>query len=269
MSTLVWHKLEESTYEAGVSKGVLYKPNGSGVPWNGLISMEDGTSTELEPLYFDGVKYDDVITVGDFSGVLRAYTYPDEFLECEGIIEDQTGFQLTAQGPSRFGLSYQTRIGDGISQDAGYKLHVLYNLTAVPAQKTYQTISDSPEAVEFEWQITAIPEEVGYYRPTAHVIFDSRRLDPFLLADVEAVLYGDEEREATLPTLQGLSAFVRKWERFVVVDNGDGTWTAGSGLEGVITMLDADRFQINTDTATYLSSDEYQMESSEKNEEDL
>ena len=126
MTTLVWDQIGERSFETGVSKGVFYKANGYGVPWNGLTSMEESTEVEIEPLYYDGVKYDNVVTLGDFSGVLRAYTYPDEFLECEGILEDQSGFQVTSQPPSKFGLSYQTKVGNDLDQNAGFKLHILY-----------------------------------------------------------------------------------------------------------------------------------------------
>lgn len=269
MGSLVWDQLGDRLYETGISKCVLYKDDGFGVAWNGVISVDEDTGGEVEPIYFDGVKINDIVTLGDFSGTLRAFTYPDEFLYYEGTLEDQMGFYVTNQPQSKFGMSYRTESGDDATGLSGYKIHLLYNLTAIPAQRSYKTMGLDVGPVEFEWNITSIPEDIENFRPTAHVILDSRRMDPNLLMDIEDILYGDEDREGHLPSLKGFATFIRKWDRLIVTDNGDGTWTAESSVEGVITMLDPTTFEITTDSATYLDADTYTIESSEKNEEDL
>lgn len=270
MPALVWDSIGERTFEAGVSKGVLYQTDGLGVAWNGLISIEEQATDEVEPVHFDGVKFNDIVTIGDFAATLRAFTYPEEFLEYEGILQDQTGFYVTNQRPSRFGLSYQTNIGDDLhSIESGYKIHVLYNLTAVPSAINYQTLSMDVAPIEFEWTISGIPEEVDYFLPSAHVIFDTREMDPYLLKDLEEILYGSEDEEARLPPLQGLATFIRKWDRLIITDFGDGTWEAYSPIDEVIIMLDSTTFQIDSDTAVYLDADTYEISSSEKNEEDV
>lgn len=270
MSELVWDQVGDRLYETGVSKGVLYKDDGVGVAWNGLIAIEHEVPTEVEPVYFDGIKFNDIVTMGDCTAVLRAFTYPDEFQYYEGTLKDQTGFYVMNQRQSRFGLSYQTKIGDDINGiDAGYKIHVMFNLTAVPAQTSYETIGEDLEPIEFEWSITSIPEEIENYRPTAHIIFNSLEMDPNLLRDVEEILYGSETNEPRLPSLKSLATFIRKWDRLIITENVDGTWTAESNVEGIITMLDDTTFQIVSDTATYLDADTYEISSSEKNEEDI
>lgn len=270
MSTLVWDRVGDKTYETGISKGVLYKSDGDGVPWNGLVSIDVGNDTGVEAVYFDGVKFNDVVTVGDFQAKLKAYTYPEEFLYYEGTIKDQTGFYLTGQRPSRFGLSYQTKVGDDVGgTESGYKIHLLYNLTAVPSDTTYETMSLDASPIEFEWDLTAVPEEVEFFRPTAHVILDSRTMDESLLRDVEDILYGNEEHGAHLPRLQALATFLRGWQRLIITDNGDGTWTATSTVPGVITMLDSETFQIDSDAATVVDPDTYTITSTDKNEDDL
>jgi hypothetical protein len=270
MAVLVWDQVGDRLYETGVSKGVLYKNDSIGVPWNGLTAVEESVSNEVEPVYFDGIKFDDIVTIGDFSAVLRAFTYPDEFLYYEGTMEDQDGFFITNQPLSKFGLSYQTKIGNDIAGiDSAYKIHILYNLTAIPSTTVYSTIGETLEPLEFEWTISAIPEDIETFRPTAHVIFDSRKMNPHLLQDIESILYGDEETEPHLPSLKGLSAFIRKWNRLIITDNGDGTWTATSNEEGIITMLDGITFQIVSDTAEYIDADTYTISSSDKNEEDV
>ncbi len=269
MSAVVWDQIGDRIFETGLDRGVLYFPGGGGVPWNGLTSLDQKTSTTVEPIYYDGVKFNDIIIAGDWSGTLKAYTYPDEFLEFEGIIEEQSGLYIAEQPQKLFHLSYRTRVGDDINGVNGYKLHLLWNLTAIASTKTYETLSLNVSPTEFEWSLTSVPEDIDKYRPTAHIIFDTRKFDPLLLADLEDILYGSDTNEPTMPSLKGIVSFIRKWERVVIQDNGDGTWTATSSFEGYITMLDATTFQIDGAEVTYLDADTYQISSSEKNEEDI
>lgn len=271
MSTLVWDQLGDRSYESGVSKGVLYQENGDGVAWNGLTSVQESIDTSVDPVHFDGVKFNDLVTIGDFNGVIHAFTYPDEFLYYEGTIEDQTGFYITGQPHSRFGLSYQTEIGnDTTGPNSGYKIHILYNLTAVTSDTVYETLSLDSSPIEFEWTITSVPEDIESFQPTAHVILDSRKVDPSLLNDIEDILYGSDDNEPHLPSLQALATYIRSWNRLIVVDNGDGTWTATADDDlDIITMLDDITFQIVSDTAVYLDADTYTITSSDKNEGDI
>jgi hypothetical protein len=270
MAKLEWDQIGERWYEAGISKGVLYKSDGYGVPWNGLISVDEKSVDSNESVYYDGIRINDVVTVGDFVGVLRAFCYPEEFFHYEGTIKDQTGFFVYNQAKSRFGLSYQTLIGNDIDGlDRAYKIHLLYNLTALPADKTYQTLADTIEPMEFEWDISGIPEDIDLFRPTAHVSISSLDLDPNLLKDIEDIIYGTEDNDAYLPSLKGLATFIRKWERLIITDIGDGLWTAESPVDGVIEMINETTFQITSDTAIYLNADTYEISSSEKNEEDI
>jgi hypothetical protein len=263
MTRLVWDQAGERVYENGVSQGVFYNSDSVGIPWNGLVSVERINNDSVDPLYFDGQKYADVVTIGDFEGRLKAFTYPDEFLEYEGIAAWRDGFYLADQTKSRFGLSFKTEINNDQGPQVGYRLHLLYNLIAIPSNTVYETLSLDSEPIDFEWDISAIPEDVDRFRPTAYVIIDSRKIDPFLLQDIENIIYGTDEADPLLPDLNGLITFVQKWGRFVVVDNGDGTWTASSPLEGVITMLDETTFQIDTETAVFIDSESYTLESSD------
>jgi hypothetical protein len=270
MAELVWDQIGDRTYETGVSKGVLYEADGHGVSWNGLTSLEESISSTSTAVYFDGIKFNDIVTPGDFSAVMRAFTYPEEFLKYEGTREEQEGLYILQQPQQRFGLSYQTIIGDDINGvSAGYKIHILYNLTALPSNRAYQTLALDVTPLEFEWTISAIPEELDNYRPTAHIIFDSTKIDPNLLADIEDILYGSEDNDAHLPPLKGFISFIRKWDRLIITGHGNGTWTAESDIEGVIIMLDETTFQIESDTVVWLDADTYQISSSDKNEEDI
>ncbi len=269
MGALVWDEIGDRFYEVGVSKGVFYKEDKLGVPWNGLIAVEENNNTSLDPIYFDGNKFNDIVTLGDFSATIRAFTYPDEFLHYQGLVQDQFGFYISNQMPRMFGLSYQTRIGNDVSGDVGYKIHILYNLTAIPPTISYESINDELDPIEFEWEVSSIPEPIENFRPTAHVILDSRKLDPFMLLDIESILYGSEEEDAHLPSLKSLSTFIRNWSRLLISTDGHGIWTAYARDEGVIVMVDETTFEITTDTAEFISEDEYTISSSEREDGDI
>lgn len=257
MTTLLWDEVGTRFYEAGVDRGVLYSADGTAVPWNGLISVtEQSSGSGGSPVYFDGVKYADIVVLGDFAATIKAYTYPDEFLAFEGVLEVGNGLFVVNQKPTRFGLSYRTRISSDLDADEGYKIHLLYNLLATPSQKDYQTLSEEGSAIEFEWNITAVPGEVPGFRPSAHVIFDTRRMSPILLQDIEETLYGNDFDDARLPPISTLTTFVGSWVIIRITDNGDGTWTA-EGPDDLITMLDSTTFQIIQANAEYLDADTY------------
>lgn len=257
MTAITWDEVGTRVYEAGVDRGVLYLPDGGGVPWSGLISVsEKPPSSAGTPVYFDGMKYGESLALGDFSAALRAYTYPDEFLEFEGVADAGNGMYLANQRPLRFGLSYRTKVGNDTEGDeAGYKIHVIYNLTAIPSQKMYSTRPDGSVS-SFEWTVSAIPEVVPGFRPTAHVIFDTRKMTDLLISDIERTLYGDEITEPRLPAISTLVAFISDWVVIRITDNNDGTWTA-EGPDDLITMLDATSFQIIQANAVYLDADTY------------
>lgn len=211
MAAIVWDDIGKRFFEAGVSKGVFYDYEGNGVGWNGLTSVEVSTPASVEAIYFDGVKINDFVTTGDFSGTMKAFTYPEEFLPYEGVYHDVDGFYITDQPTNRFGLSYQTRIGNDVDGvDYGYKIHLLYELTAIPASRSFDTLSDQTEPIEFEWAITGIPQDIDNFRPTAHVIISSNKFDSYLLKDIEDTLYGTQYEDPILPPLKTLNTIIRE-----------------------------------------------------------
>lgn len=230
MTKLVWDQVGDRVYQAGLEKGVIYLNNGDAIPWNGLTSVVEHPDKEASPVYFDGMKVQDVVVLGDFSANLKAITYPDEFIELEGLAKVRNGVFLGDQAPQVFDLSYRTLIGndvDGI--DAGYKIHIIYNVTAIPNDKPYSTISQDPSLSLFDWDIYAVPEEISGHRPTAHVILDSRNMDPWLLEDIETKLYGSEFTQPELPSISELISYMAGWYRWKVTDLGDGTYKLESG----------------------------------------
>lgn len=201
---LVWDKTGERLYETGVSKGVLYpQTSGSypkGVAWNGLTAVTESPSgAEATPLYADNIKYLNLVSAEEFGATIEAYMYPDEFAACNGESELAAGVSIGQQARTPFGLSYQTKIGNDIDTEAGYKIHIIYGALAAPSEKAYATVNDSPEAITFSWEVTTTPVEVTGLKPTASLVIDSTKVDAAKLAELEKVLYGDEESEARLP----------------------------------------------------------------------
>lgn len=258
MPKLVWDKVGERIYETGLDRGVLYLPDGSAVPWNGLTAVVESFDKESSPVYYDGSKINDLIVLGDFNASMKAVTYPDEFVEIEGMAKRRRGLYYADQPGKTFGLCYRVLVGNDLEGEAvGYKLHILYNVTATPNDKTYASLSDSPSLVEFEWNITAVPEEIEGFRPTAHIVLDSRDLDPWLLEDIEDKLYGSTAAEASLIPMQDLITFIDEWFRVKIVDNGDGTWTATSLRDSFIHFGADGWFEIVGVNAVYLDDDTF------------
>jgi len=163
-----------------------------------------------------------------------------------------------------------SKVGSDLkANEAGYKIHLLWNLTALPGHRQFQTLAMDTTPLEFEWTLSSVPEDIENFRPTSHAVIDSRKIDAELLADIEGILYGDVDHDARLPPLKGFATWIRGWQRLIITDHGDGTWSAESPVAGQIIMLDDTTFQIQTETANYLDADTYNIWSSEKNEDDI
>ena len=216
MAKLVWDQSGQKFFETGVSNGVLYVSDGQGgykkgVAWNGLISVaENPSGAESNPVYADNIKYLNVISAEEFGATIEAYTYPDEFMECDGSAQVVAGVNIGQQARKSFGICYRTRVGNDVAGDnLGYKIHVIYNCQASPSGKTYSTVNESPEAITFSWEVTTTPVPVEGFRPTATVVFDSTKLDANKMSAVENALYGTASAESNLPPIEELLALVQ------------------------------------------------------------
>lgn len=203
---LTWDDTGKRFYETGVKKGVLYVQDESGeyptgVAWNGLTAVTESPSgAEATPLYADDIKYLNLYSVEEFGATIEAYTYPDEFAQCDGSAELVKGVKIGQQKRKSFGLSYVTTKGNDIDGNAhGYLIHLVYGCMASPSEKSYATINDSPEAITFSWELTTTPVAVSGFEPTATIVIDSKTADPIKLADFEKILYGSETAAAKLP----------------------------------------------------------------------
>jgi hypothetical protein len=208
MAELVWDDIGERFYETGINHGVLYVVDpqtglyGDGVAWNGLISIaEKPSGAEPTPLYADNIKYLTLVSAEEFGATIEAYTYPDEFAECDGSYESSDGLFIGQQTRKKFGLVYKTLMGNDVSGNAlGYKLHIIYGALAAPSEKSYSTINDSPEAITFSWEITTSPIEITGFLPAATLVIDSTKADATKLAALEDTLFGTYLTDPTLPS---------------------------------------------------------------------
>ena len=198
MSKLVWDNTGERLYETGVSKGVLYIPTegvySKGVAWNGLTAVTESPSgAEATPLYADDIKYLNLMSNEEFGCTIEAYTYPDEFAECDGSASLSDGVYIGQQARKTFGFCYRTVLGnDTENNDHGYKLHLIYGCLAAPSEKSYATINDSPEAITFSWEVSTTPVNVTGHKPTACITIDSTKVNPAKLTELENKLYGTD-----------------------------------------------------------------------------
>lgn len=197
MAKIVWDKSSERLYETGVKNGVLYVQGTGGtytkgVAWNGLASVTESPSgAEPTPLYADDIKYLNLLSTEEFGATIEAYTYPDEFAECDGSKSIATGVYIGQQARKTFGMCYKTTLGnDTEGNDHGYKLHIIYGALAAPSEKAYETINDSPEAITFSWEISTTPVNVKGSKPTATIVIDSTKANPEKLAALEVILFG-------------------------------------------------------------------------------
>ena len=207
MSKIAWDETGKRFYEAGADRGVLYKYDsklstyGEGVAWNGLTNVSQSPSgAESSAMYADNIKYANLKSNEDFGGTIEAYTYPDEFAECDGSAEIAPGVNIGQQNRSKFGFAYRTKIGNDVDGvDHGYKIHLVYGAEANPSEKSYGTINESPEAITLSWEFSTTPVNVNGFKPTAHVEIDSTKTTAEKMKALEDILYGTAEVAARLP----------------------------------------------------------------------
>lgn len=203
---LKWDQTGERFFETGVDRGVLYILNegiyDSGFVWNGLVSLNQNRSgVEVTPFYVDGIKYLNLISLEEFEATIKAFTYPDEFAQFDGVEEMYEGLYINQQRrKTGFGLAYRTMVGSDVwGSDRHYKLHLIYNALATPSEITYETLDDSPDASIFSWDIQTTPIEVSGYQHTSYLVVDSTKTNAYTLWVLEDILYGNDTNEPRLP----------------------------------------------------------------------
>ena len=201
MTRVMWNAVGERTFEAGVDQGILFIEGIDGVPWNGLVAVSESPSGgKITPYYIDGIKYLNHVASEEFEATIEAYTYPEEFAQCEGTTLVNAGLFATQQPKKSFGLAYRTKVGNDVDGvDYAYKIHLVYNAMAEPTDRPNNTISDSVDPFNFSWDIVTKPPTFTGYKPTAHFMMDSREVPPSLMTQIEDILYGSVGVGSRLP----------------------------------------------------------------------
>ena len=213
-AALSWDETGEKLYETGVDHGVLYPMGqngyGTGVAWNGLTGVtETPSGAEATKLYADNIKYLEIRSAEEFGGTIEAYTYPDEWAECDGSAALIAGVYAGQQPRKVFGLCYRTVLGNDVDLDKhGYKLHIVYGCTASPSERSYATINDSPEAITFSWEFSSVPVPVTNHKPVSCITIDSTKVDATKLKNLEDKLYGVSTDSTANPAVAGSAAYL-------------------------------------------------------------
>ena len=262
MPRISWGDTGARFYEIGVDRGVLYPPTGPGVAWNGLTAVNESPSGgEERSFYLDGVMYLQIPAAEEFEGTVEAFTYPDEFAQCDGSAQPFSGLFVTRQPRRPFGLSYRTYVGnDSGGMENAYKIHIIYNALAAPSNRGNATVGDSMNPSNFSWNIKTKPAVVPGYKNTAHLVIRSDTATPRALSTLEDMLYGTPDEAARLPTPAEILNLFEFDFGIIVTDNGNGTFTVTAPGD-VITFLDATTFQITAPSAVFIDADSYTISS--------
>lgn len=265
MTRLVWGTPGARIFETGIDQATLYPMLGDGVPWIGVTSVKESPSGgDVEAFYVDGVKYLNQVEGQEYTSTLEAYTYPDEFAECDGTVwEEGLGYDEQPRKP--FNLSYRTTIGDDLQGiDRGYRLHLIFNAIATPSDRDYKTLGASIETVDFSWSLSTTPVRIPGKKATSHLILDSRTTNEVLLETLEDILYGTETTAARFPTADEIiELYNREWPRhdgLLVIDNKDGTYSI-SGPDEVVSFLGDFKYQISSEGVVPAGPDTYTITS--------
>lgn len=205
MTKLVWGSTGQRFYEAGADRGVLFVDS-LGYAWNGLKAVRENPSGgEPRPFYMDGIKYLNLSAAEEFAAQIEAFNAPAEFAACDGTQQPYAGLFITHQPRKSFGLSYRTLVGNDVDNlEHGYKLHIVYNALAKPQNRDNATLNTSPDPMNLSWDIETTPPPISGFRPTAHIVIDSRNTPPVKLEAIEAILYGTDDTAPRLPTIAEL-----------------------------------------------------------------
>jgi hypothetical protein len=202
MAKLKWDAENQRKVEYGLSKGVLYPRGGPGVAWNGLTAVsEKPKGGDIVKLYADNVQYATLRSFETYEATIEAYTYPEEFAQCDGSVKVTDGVKIGQQKRKPFDFCYRTEIkvaSDSV-YDQPYKLHLVFNATASPSERNYQTLNTSPEATSLSWDIQTMPFIINGHTGASTLVIDSTEVDRIKLEALESILYGLDGEPPRMP----------------------------------------------------------------------
>lgn len=233
MTRLDWNLDQDMLRKGGVSHGVIYISD-QALVWNGLMSVEEVvTGGEITSYYFDGVKTLDMMNGEDYSATVHAYVCPEP-------VEESDVFDFT----------YQT----------DREIHLIWNVSSVSDTKNWVTVAGNSTPSEFGWYFFTKPVDIPYAKPTAHLIVNTAEAKPAALAELLVLLYGDDDTNPQLPSAEEVIAIFENYATLVVINHGDGTWTA-TGPDEIFEFPTSTSFAITWPSVIYIADDEYTISS--------
>lgn len=239
MARLTWDNIGERFYETGSSHAVLFPIRDSydetnktdydkGVAWNGFTGCDESPDgADNTKKYANNDEYVSFRAKESLNFTIKAFTYPDEWKACDGrrSTTDVPGFTVGQQVRKKFGFCYETIKGNDLQENDYAKIyHIYYGCTASPSDKSYETVNDSPDNVEFSWECSTTPvtilktsvlgQDLGLDRDIKMVSIeiDSSKLKAEQITALEAKLYGIEgpnTGDATLPRPEELYNIIK------------------------------------------------------------
>lgn len=247
---VTWNAPEARFFDTGLDRGVLYPKGNDAVPWNGLTSVDEEGGEGAQAYYIDGRPFLFVPKPKEYKATIKAYTYPDAFSQIMGLAEVADGMYLDSQIGESFDLSYRTLVGNGIEgADHGYKIHLVYNATVTPQSLSYESVSNSINPSTFSWEIQAVPVAIQGFRPTAHIVIDTRHMSQNRINAVESIIYGTEIKAPSMPSPQIIFDLLNFGDSIIVTDKGNGTFTVEGSYDNVY-MLDDGTFRVENINGT-------------------
>lgn len=240
MARINWSTKGMPLVSYGLDRGVLYPKNGHGIPWDGLISVENDESGSTRGYFVDGNKYATRANSSDYVATVSVYTYPPV------LDENYTGF----------GFSYRTMLGDGDN----YLIHLIYDAYFQFQGMAHTTSSDNPEPDLMKFKAHTKTVNHREMKPSAHIIINTERAKPEAIAELEGFLYGSDISEPVLPSIDDVYEIFEKHAILRITDHGDGTWTA-EGPDEAIVMLSESIFEITWPSAIYIDEHTYTISS--------
>jgi hypothetical protein len=257
MAELTWDAPGDRLFYTGVDRGVFYPQNSPGVPWNGLTSVKESTEgADQTYIYVDGRTVINKLGLGNFAATVEAITYPEALMPYDGYSESM----YSAQSRATFNFSYRTILGNGADGvDHGYILHLVYNCMLKPTNRDYDTLTASSDLMDFSWDLSTVPVPIPDGRPSAHFFLNSTLVQPGILQALESYLYGTEIADPLFPAIDQLMGLFEENALYLVVDNGDGTWTASGPDEAF--DINGDVFALDWPWVEWLDTDTYRIKS--------
>jgi hypothetical protein len=242
MPKITWDQDGNRIYETGTSKAVLFVkgPTGAylaGVAWNGLQSVKKSNDGgEENALYADNMKYLALMSAENLKGSIDAYTYPEEFEECDGSASVNPGVYVGQQTRTGFGLAWSTIVGNDTQGNAyGEKIHIVYNAKVSPSERAYQSVNDTPDAITFSWNFTTTPIDLSAIglEPSAGIVISKSEVGATAFAALQDLLYGTVTVPSALPTIQEIIAMT---ESTTSVEVASLTVSAAASSAGNVTV---------------------------------